>query len=180
MALHLVDLDQRTRDLMLSEVDADVAAETLYFGSYLSDEGRADYESLLKEAVTSGDDSSLEAAFGTAGRMARTTQRRKPRGGYTTAKVPVTAPQTLAEGEFNRFYLRALCLRANEDAIESLLIYRAKVVQNPRAASEARIGTSVEAAALLEDLRANPGVDTALGLPSGPNSGLSARLPALD
>src|SRR6266851_5569734 len=31
--------------------------------------------------------------------------------------------------------------------------------------------------ALLTDLRSNPGVDTALGLPPGPNSGLSARLP---
>ena len=25
-------------------------------------------------------------------------------------KVPVTAPQTLAEGEFNRFYIRGVCL----------------------------------------------------------------------
>jgi hypothetical protein len=30
---------------------------------------------------------------------------------------------------------------------------------------------------LLDDLRTNVGVDTALGLPAGPNSGLSAMIP---
>ena len=177
MALQLVDLDARTREFMLSEINADVGAGTLYVGQYLSDSGRADYPSLLREAATSGDDSSLAVALGVAGRMARTTQRSKPKGGFTIARVPVTAPQTLAEGEFNRFYLRALCCRALEDGIPNLIILRAKAVKSPRPASEAKIGTSVDAAALLEDLRSNPGVDTALGLPSGPNSGLSARLP---
>ena len=177
MAFYLANLDQRTRELMLSEIDLDVEAGTLYYGSYLSEQGRTDYAELLRLAATSGDVSSLEAALRADGRMALTTQRRKPKGGFSTVKVPITAPATLAEGEFNRFYMRALCCRAIEDGITGLIVYRAKPVQTPRPESEAMISTSVAPDALLEDLRTSTGVDTALGLPRGPNSGLSARLP---
>ncbi len=91
--------------------------------------------------------------------------------------MPVTAPETLAEGEFNRFYARGLCRRAMAQGIESLLVYRAKEVVNPRPESVALIGKSLPVKQLLEDLRANIGTDTALGLPPGPNSGLSVKLP---
>jgi hypothetical protein len=58
-----------------------------------------------------------------------------------------------------------------------LLVYRAKAVMVPRADSQAMIGIMIDAKALLADLRIHQGVDTALGLPNGPNSGLSVRLP---
>ena len=40
-----------------------------------------------------------------------------------------------------------------------------------------RVGSAVPTLRLLDDLRANIGVDTALGIPAGPNSGLSVSLP---
>jgi hypothetical protein len=91
-------------------------------------------------------------------------------------KVPHTAAQTFAEGEFNRFYLRALCRFTLENGGTELEVYRAKSVTNPRMDSEARIGTRVSVTQLLDDLRANNSVENALRLPPGPNSGLSARL----
>lgn len=100
------------------------------------------------------------------------------RGTPYVKAVPHNAHITLADGEFNRFYLRALCVRADQDGIEHLEIYRAKVVESPRWDSEVRIGKFINASALLADLRAHPGVDLALGVPNGPNSGLSAKLPA--
>jgi hypothetical protein len=103
-------------------------------------------------------------------------QKRTPSGGSTTAKVPVTAPDTLAEGEFNRFYIRGLCRHAIKEKISDLIIYRAKAVSSPRSESQAKIGTSINAEALLRDLQKHQGVDTALGLPAGPNSGLSVKL----
>jgi hypothetical protein len=93
------------------------------------------------------------------------------------ARVPITAAETLGEGEFNRFYIRALCVHAINDGIKTLIVYRAKVVANARVESEMKIDTGVDPVRLLGDLRNNPGVDTALGLPAGPNSGLSVRLP---
>jgi len=92
--------------------------------------------------------------------------------------VPSDAANTLAEGEFNRFYLRALWLKAINNNITHLTIYRAKSVMDPRPESELKINTSINAKQLLNDLRTNIGVDTALGLPPGPNSGLSAKLPS--
>jgi hypothetical protein len=77
----------------------------------------------------------------------------------TLAKVPITAPETLAEGEFNRFYARGLCLRAMAQGIESLVVYRAKDVVNPRPESVALIGKSLPAKQLLDDLRAGFCVD---------------------
>jgi len=84
----------------------------------------------------------------------------------------------LAESEFNRYYIRALARRAIEDGISELVIYRAKPVTNPRPESEARIETSLPPQDLLDDLRSHLGDERpSLGVPSGPNSGLSVRLP---
>jgi len=58
------------------------------------------------------------------------------------------------------------------------VIYRAKPVTTPRPESEARIETALAPEELLEDLRSHPGDERpSLGVPSGPNSGLSVRLP---
>lgn len=104
-------------------------------------------------------------------------QRKKPNGGSTLADVPYTAADTLAEGEFNRFYIRGLCLKAIEGNTHALIVYRAKAVTNARSESERKIGTSVLPQSLLNDLRSHIGLDTALGLPPGPNSGLSLYIP---
>jgi hypothetical protein len=176
MGLDFQDLDTRTRELMLSELDRDLANGTLYLSPRLSERGVTDYESLLREAFQTGDDASLAQSLRSSDRISATETRRKPKGGVTTARVPHTAAETLAEGEFNRFYIRALCLRATEEGSGKLEIYRARASAAPRPESMAMDGASIDAAALLADLRAHPGVDTALGLPPGPNSGLSARL----
>jgi hypothetical protein len=89
----------------------------------------------------------------------------------------VNAHEMLAEGEFNRFYIRALCLRAIEDGVSEVIVYRAKDVEHARSESQQKIGSRVAAELLLRDLRTHVGVDTALGLPPGPNSGLSVHLP---
>ena len=52
----------------------------------------------------------------------------------------------------------------------------AKYVEHPRAESEAKVGTVIDAVQLLKDLRDNIGMDTGLGIPSGAGSGLSIML----
>lgn len=61
--------------------------------------------------------------------------------------------------------------------IALLEVYRAKQVAEPRAASQAKIGQMVNPGDILNDLRSTQGVEPALGLPPGPNSGLTLRLP---
>jgi len=177
MSLYYSNLDERTRGLMLEEMDYDIANNQLHISPFLSGQGQRDYPNLLREAIQSGDDETLAKDLRAHRRINRTLPRRKPEGGYMVAAAPVNAARILAESEFNRFYIRALARRAIEDGIKELVVYRAKQVRNPRPESEALIETTLSPEALLGDLRAHPDQPPSLGVPSGPNSGLSVRLP---
>lgn len=174
--MNLTNLDASTRKYMLDEIETDERAGRLYISSRLSNTGASDYPALLKVAATAADDNFLANELRAPGRL-NPTEPRNTKNGVTWAKVPVTAPETMAEGEFNRFYARGLCRRAIDEGIPQVRVYRAKAVMNPRTESEALLGKMLGAQALLEDLRANVGTDTAFGLPPGPNSGLSICLP---
>jgi hypothetical protein len=176
--LNYVNLDARVRALMLDEVDLDIRSGTLFVSPRLSNTGQQNYDTLLREAISAHDESWLAAELASHGRLGRTEQRRKPSGGYTTARVPANAATTIAEGEFNHFYIRGLCRLALEQGVREVEIYRAKPVAKPRAESQRLVGTRINAQALLDDLRSHTGTDTAFGLPPGPNSGLSVRLPS--
>ncbi len=182
--MDLRNLNDATRAAMLSEVDHDIAAGpgstgVLYLSPRLSPQGISDYPDLLRDAVQTGDDATLTAALASNGRLLTHETAKHPKGGPDIVKtVPVTAPQTMAEGEFNRYYARGVCIRAlvetGPDA--TVTIYRARESTSARSASVALIGTTPYAAALLEDLRTHIGMDTALHLPPGPNSGVSVHL----
>ena len=178
MALYLVNLDERTRELMLEELEYDIERDQLHISPYLSGQGLRDYPNLLRQAVASGTDETLAESLRQRRRIDRTLNRRKPSGGYTIATIPSNAAEVVAESEFNRYYIRALCRRAIQDGIEHLIVYRAKPVGQPRPQSEALIENEVDPAELLEDLRRHTGDEApALGIPAGPGSGLSVRLP---
>jgi hypothetical protein len=179
MALYFENLDDRTRGLMLDEVEYDIANNQLHISPFLSGQGQRDYANLLRDAIQNGNDETLAQSLREHRRIVRTQPRRLPKaGGYSIAATPENAAEVLAESEFNRYYIRALARRAIEDGISELVIYRAKPVQNPRPESEARVETSLSPQELLEDLRSHPGDEPpGLGVPSGPNSGLSVRLP---
>lgn len=178
MALYFENLDDRTRQLMLDEMDYDIAHHQLHISPFLSGQGQRDYEGLLREALQNGNDETLAEDLREHRRILRTLPRRKPGGGYSIAATAENAAQVLAESEFNRYYIRALARRAMEDGVPELVIYRAKSVTTPRPESEARIESSLAPQELLEDLRSHTGDEQpALGVPSGPNSGLSVRLP---
>lgn len=174
--MRLINLDATTRRHMTDEINRDIAASVLYLSPRLSGSGRRDYPGLLLDAAENGDDASLAAKLRVGGRLNAT--ETATRNGKTFSKrVPVNAPETLAEGELNRFYIRGLCLRAIEEGVGEVIVYRAKTVTKPRAESQAKLGTGVSAVRLLEDLRVNRDIEPILGIPAGAGSGLSVRLP---
>lgn len=177
MSLYYVNLDERTRQLMLEEVEYDVEHNQLHISPFLSGQGQHDYLNLLRDAIQNGNDETLAENMKAHRRINRTLPRRQPKGGYSIAAAPSNAAEMLAESEFNRFYIRALARRAIEEGIPEVVIYRAKPVQTPRPESEALIESTLSAEELLADLRTHPDEPPALGVPSGPNSGLSVRLP---
>ena len=177
MALYLVDLDERTRALMLDEIHHDVELNRLHISPYLSNQGVHDYLNVLREAVREGNEETLADALRQQRRIARTGHRRRPSGGYTIVTVPKNAAEMIANDAFNRYYIRAVARRALEEGIDELVVYRARPVETPRPESEEREETTIAPDVLLEDLRTHTSEPPALGVPAGPNSGLSVRLP---
>ena len=132
MALYFENLDERTRQLMLDEMEYDIEQHQLHISPFLSGQGQRDYENLLRDALQNGNDETLAQNLREHRRILRTLPRRNPSGGYSIAATAENAAQVLAESEFNRYYIRALARRAMEDGISELVIYRAKPVTNPR------------------------------------------------
>lgn len=169
------DLDDRVRELMLEEINADEKAGALYFSGKLSSAGRRDYPAHLREAARAGTEVTLADRLRQPGQL-NPRQAPQQRGRTVSVpKMPENAEETLAEGEFNRFYIRALCLRALETGRDTVIVHRAKVVAEPRPGSEERVGTEIQARALLEDLRESIGKTPRFKLPEA-GSGLSVRL----
>jgi hypothetical protein len=177
MGLNLEDLDDETRKYMLEEIDMDTASDKIYRSSYLGQRIQGNWPDMIRHAAQTGNDDSLAAELRRPGALNRTTQRRTPRGGMTTARVPYNAAEVLAESEFNRYYVRGLCRRATVNGIPRLEVYRAKHVVEARPESQARIGLLVDPEVVLIDVRASTGVEAALGIPPGPGSGISIRIP---
>ncbi|WP_236177883.1 hypothetical protein [Pseudomonas sputi] len=177
MGLEYRDIDARSREHMVQEIEADIRTDRLFTSKRLTEEGVQAWPELLKVAAANHSDDWLADQIRARRLMKSQEQRAKPKGGFTLAQVPHNAPETLAEGEFNRYFVRGLCLKAIEEQIPELVAYRAKHSSAPRPESEAVIGRRFAPEQLLEDIRNSPGVEPALGVPPGPNSGISVKIP---
>ena len=160
---------------MIKEIELDASNGKLYPSKYFNAVGKNIFAGLIREACQKFNNDWLAGQLRMKGCMETHTTRRTPKGGLTTARVPVTAPETFAEGGFNRFYARGLCARAIQENISHVEVYRGKAVEQPRPESEAKIGSMYATKELLNDLRTSQGVEPCLGIPPGPNSGLTIR-----
>jgi hypothetical protein len=174
--LELKDLDDQSRPFMVAEVDADVAKGAIYLSPRLTASGLREFPKLLRQACDQFDATWLASRL-LQGRYISETEAYFRSGRRHTRKVNITqAAEMLAEGEFNRFYARGLCLRAMDAGVAEVVVYRAKAVSHARPESKQLIGSKIAAESLLADLREHVGRDTDHGMPGGPNSGLSVCL----
>lgn len=164
-------LDARTRALMIEEITRAEKLGQLYFSARFNDTGTRGWVMWLTSAVEQHDEHWLAYQLEVADAMKHLETKAKSKGGYTTAHVPDTAAETMAEGQFNRFYMVAICRRAIEDGKAIVRVYRAKHRGEPRPESIALEGTSRDANMLLQELRSK---DLSLRCDLlKPNSGLS-------
>ncbi len=177
MGIFYKNLDEQTRMFMLKELEMDIENGTLYISPRLNSVGQSIWVDLLKKAIVDHNDDWLATQLNARGCLKLHEERRLKSGKTTLAKVPVNAPETLGEGEFNRFYARGICARAIDQGISEVVVYRGKQVQQPRPESQAMIGRRINPTSLLVDLRKSQGVEPVLGIPPGPNSGLTIWLP---
>ena len=169
------NLDETTREYMLEAVEEAEESNNIYFSPRFSDEGRRLWLTLLKEAAKEHNEHWLAYQLDENEMMSGIEVAKKHTGGYSIKHVPTTAAETLADGQFNRFYMLALAKRAEAEKLPYLQIYRARERTDPRPESEELVGRRVsidEVEAQLEKLERS--------LKSWllrPNSGLSLRLP---
>jgi len=174
MGINYESLDDVTRDYMLKE--SQLGGH--YISPRLTEKGQMQWQSLLEEGIKSYSDDWIAQEILKHGYML--SHEQYTRSGITRSRNinKPQAAQQLAEGEFNRYYLRGLCLRAKAEGKDFLIVYRGKKVSQPRPESEQKIGTRVSVDTLLETLRTNDFVtiEDAIGIPGGPNSGLTCRI----
>jgi hypothetical protein len=174
MPLQYENLDPTTRRYALAELDRDVADQSFITSQRLRPGTVEEYQGLLREALSYYDDRWLEEQV--RGLLADFETRRTPRGGQTTARLPKNAARMLAEGDFNRYYMRGLCVRAVEEQRAVVEVYRARLSARPRVESAHLEGQRLPAAELLEELRALTPQTLPAATLGRPNSGLSVRL----
>ena len=146
-------LDRRTRVLMCEEIATAEQSNNIYESTRFNETGRKIWVELIQKAAQEHDEHWLAYQLELVGAMKDLETKAKPKGGYTIAHVPDIATETLADGQFNRFYMAAICRRALEDGKSNVSIYRAKQRIDPRPESRILEGKFREAKALLQELR---------------------------
>ncbi|MGB7528974.1 hypothetical protein [Sphingobacterium cellulitidis] len=164
-----LNLDEETRKLMLDEINSDISKDKLYFSDRLSINGRENYTPFLLKSVKNGTEETFTNLMTQNDNFNETEVVQGK-----SKKVPNNAASLLCQNEFNRYYIRAICLRAINHKQEEIEIYRGRASSWARPESEMLIGTRLNAEDLLEDLRNSIGTSPKL-FPEI-NSGLTVKL----
>ncbi|HSL83080.1 MAG TPA: hypothetical protein VLF66_09900 [Thermoanaerobaculia bacterium] len=170
MGLEYVDLDRDVRQAMVAEISKDIASESYYRSKVLTDAGHDAWPDLLRAAAASHDDDWLAEELQREGiLLSDTTTKSGPK------QVNIAAASArLAEGQFNRYYMQAICVVAMASGEDEVEIYRARESENPRSKSAELIGQRFPAIKILTNLRQSEGIETDFPL-LAPNSGVSIR-----
>jgi hypothetical protein len=174
MPLQYESLDPTTRRYSVAELDQDLASGAAHVSPRLRPSAVGEYQRLLREALRYYDDLWLEERVSDL--LVDFEPRRTRSGGQTTAKIPQMASRMIAEGDFNRYYMRGVCLRAIEEERQVVEVYRARLSLEPRPESGELETRRLSARAVLDHLRGSPSDEPAAAPLGRPNSGLSVRL----
>ena len=174
MPLQYANLDPTTRRHALAELDQDLESGAFHLSARVRPEAAAEYQRLLRDALRYYDDLWLEEHA--ADLLVESETRRTTSGAQVVAKVPQMAARMVAEGDFNRYYMRGVCARAVEEGRQVVEVYRARLSLEPRPESAELEGQRLPARAVLDWLRGQPSDDPAVTPLGRPNSGLSVRL----
>lgn len=120
------NLDEQTRLNMVSELNRDICTGLFYEPVSLNTSCLSSYKRLLRDCFEGGTPETLTQ------KLTPSFFREKDKNGR---KIPSNIAQMLAFSDFNRYYIRALLLRAISEN-KSLYVYRAKQSLNERQESK--------------------------------------------
>jgi len=168
------DLEDVTRKMMLEAIEEANESNNIYYSTRFNDLGKQRWLPLLREAANLYNEHWLAFQIEAEVLMKDFEGSRTPSGGYTIKHVPHIASETMADGQFNRFYMLGLCKYARQQGINHLEIYRAKFSSEPREESQALVGGLLS----LEEIESQLLVTiNSFNSPLlKPNSGLSLRI----
>lgn len=116
------DLDEKTRQCMVSEIKLDISKGLFYEPKSMTAPYLLTYRRLLKECCQNGTPETLQK------KLVPAFFRQKDRNGR---KISANISQLVAFSDFNRYYVRAMLLRAIREN-KNLSVYRAKQAENVR------------------------------------------------
>lgn len=163
------DLSESIRVLMIGELLQDGHANKVYVSKRLTEEGQGMFRGLLYEALLGQTNEWLAMALKQEKFWKTHEFRHHQTQGIVEAKIPSNASEVLSDTEFNRYYMRAVCLRAIEAGV-NVIVYRARETSRPRSGHQELIGKSFVASECLKALREG---SSELMVP---NSGLSLTM----
>ncbi|MEC5171543.1 hypothetical protein [Chryseobacterium nepalense] len=167
-SFNFLNLDDETRKFMMEEINYDIKNNNLFISERLNENGKKNYLSFLLQSVANGTEESFIIL------LSKENFNESEMANGIIKKVPNNASTLLCQSEFNRYYVRALCLRALNQGLEKVEIYRARESSKARPESEAKIGSFLDSSELLSDLRNSIG--KAPKLFPDINSGLSVKI----
>src|SRR5512143_78929 len=170
-----LNLDDKTRSYMLRAIEQAEHEGQINYSPRLNANGKEQWLGLLEQAAREHNEHWLAYEL-EANRLVKGFEvSERPLGSYSIRHVPHTAAQTMAEGQFNRFYMLGLCKRAREEGIKQLEVYRAKQSAKPRPESEALVGLRLPVEIVEPQLRDDAASQKSLLIQ--PNSGISLKFP---
>ncbi len=164
MAMNFKELDTPTREHMLAAFEAEEAGGP-YRSQVLSAAGLAAFPELMRDAIQSGDESTLGAA------LARDDFWEERDGGGRTVNVRQSA-ERLALTEFNTWYVAGLARRLQSEGETECQVYRAANPKWEHASCSTHEGQRYPLADVTAGHRAGywppPGDPGAFSIPAGP------------
>ena len=164
------DLDEQTRLIMISELEFDIRTGLFYEPLSMTTSGMISYKRLLKECFEKGTPETLQQKLTSS--FFRETNR-------SGRKIPSNIREMVSFSDFNRYYVRALLLRAFSEG-KKLCVYRAKQVMNERKESKLSVNKVYfdkrQIGEMLELFRDYRRLFSSQHELLQPNSGLSLRL----
>lgn len=166
------ELNEATRQAMLREFDAEQEG-TPYVSTQLSSQGVGVYAELMRNAICTGNEVSLEVDLSydaywrpTGSNRSRSPSRRTTNGfSYKAKRLAIT--------EFNTWNVRGLARLLLDEGVETCEVYRADSAGEPRDECLEHEGKQFSVQEIYEGHRARywprPGNPSALSVPTGPN-----------
>lgn len=172
MAMNYEELDERTRENMLSEFEREQASGYPYRSRALSDSGLSAFPDLMREAIRSGNETSLGNALNRADFW-------DPDEEYTRSGVTRTRRRNvkqsatrLALTEFSTWYVRGFSRRLLDEGVAECQVYRGEQSKWEPGECASHEGRVVAVQDIYDNHRVRywppPGNDSAFSIPFGP------------